>query len=321
MLTDCAFAGSRVGSVRTNRKLLRIAEAGAAHSPIQLYFRWRTSRRLAVLAYHRVDDPEAFDWQMAELRAHWHPIHVDELLKALAGASGLPRGAVLVTFDDGARSVIDHALPVLQDHGIPGIVFPIASLMGTNEPFWWDEVLRRLAQGARGKGLPAEPAAAVAALKRVPDRERRLLIDALRRADIGPEPRASQLGPEELEQLQESGVEVGNHTWSHPCLDRCSDEAVCAEIEDAHRRLCELTGRTPRTFAYPNGNHDPRAAAVLQELGYSAAFLFDHKVASTRPQDHLAISRIRVNAAAGPNRFRLLSSGLHPFLHHALGRP
>lgn len=299
----------------------RTAEAALARSPLCTYFRWRTYRRLAVLAYHGVPDGESFERQMAQLRSRWHPIHADELLRALAGTAGLPRRAVLVTFDDGQRSVVERALPALQAHGIPGIVFPVASLVGTDEPFWWDEVTRRLERGAWIDELPTGPAAALAVLKRLPDAERRRQIETLRRTDPGPEPTSPQLTPADLRRLEESGVEVGNHTWSHPCLDRCCDEEIRREVVRAHDRLAALSSQIPRTFAYPNGNHDARAAAVLVELGYRAAFLFDHRVAGTPLSDPLAISRIRVDASSSPGRFRLLSSGLHPFLHHALGRP
>jgi len=48
----------------------------------------------------------------------------------LDGQRTLPEGAVLVTIDDGCRSTLTDALPVLERHGIPAVVFLPAGLIG-----------------------------------------------------------------------------------------------------------------------------------------------------------------------------------------------
>jgi peptidoglycan/xylan/chitin deacetylase (PgdA/CDA1 family) len=102
-------------------------------------------------------------------------------------------------------------------------------------------------------------------------------------------------------------------------LDHCSDETVKEEIVRTHDFLVDV-GIAPSSFAYPNGNFDPRAAQVLKELEYEAAFLFDHRIGTFPVVDRLQISRIRVDSTTSVNRLRIILSGLHPALHHALGR-
>jgi peptidoglycan/xylan/chitin deacetylase (PgdA/CDA1 family) len=55
----------------------------------------------------------------------------DEVRRAVHGSGELPDRALLVTFDDGLREQVAHALPVLQRLGIPAVFFvstqPIAS--------------------------------------------------------------------------------------------------------------------------------------------------------------------------------------------------
>ena len=42
-------------------------------------------------------------------------------------AAPLPEKAVLITFDDGYRDTLENALPVLQKHGYPAVIFvPVA---------------------------------------------------------------------------------------------------------------------------------------------------------------------------------------------------
>jgi peptidoglycan/xylan/chitin deacetylase (PgdA/CDA1 family) len=94
---------------------------------------------------------------------------------------------------------------------------------------------------------------------------------------------------------------------------------VRQEIERAHRRLTDALGHEPRTFAYPDGDRDRRAEPTLRELGYEAAFLFDHRLSPVRPRNPLAISRLRVNSTTTLDRFRTIASGLHPTVHRVRG--
>ena len=71
---------------------------------------------------------------------------------------------------------------------------------------------------------------------------------------------------------------------THPCLPHCDDAKVAAEITGAHRLLRDALGREPATFAYPNGDWDPRAEEVLADTGYEAAFLFDHRANPSNPR-------------------------------------
>jgi hypothetical protein len=66
-----------------------------------------------VLAFHGVDDPEVFETLMDRVRRQYHPISVDELDRAINSGIDLPDRSVLITFDDGHRSVLEHGLPIL----------------------------------------------------------------------------------------------------------------------------------------------------------------------------------------------------------------
>jgi peptidoglycan/xylan/chitin deacetylase (PgdA/CDA1 family) len=309
-----AHRPSRIASSRLDRILGR--------SPAQWYCRKRSDRRLVVLAYHDVTDPERFEAQMDFLRTNMRPVSLGKVLSALEGGSPLPRGAVLVTFDDGDRTLFDVGLPVLRDRGIPAVAFVVAGLLDSHEPFWWVEAARCIEQGGTAPDLPrASPDAAVRAMKALPNPERLETLAHLRRTAAGEPVTMPQLSRDELVELQSNGVAIGNHTWSHPCLDHCDKPLIETELTQAHEDLTETLGGPPECFAYPNGNHDPRAQAVLEDLRYRAAFLFDHRIGPFPPTDPYKMSRIRVSSATHPDRFRILVSGLHSSLHHLLGRP
>ena len=296
-------------------------DAALRRSPAQPLFRWRASRRLAVLAYHEVEDADRFTQHLDHIKQAMHPVSLEEVEAAAGGRGGLPRRAVLVTSDDGHRSVYETAMPLLRERGIPAVFFVIAGLIGTSKSFWWEEA-KALARagGVAGEFEGLEPGALSRALKYVPDETRLTALDELRRTAAAPPPPMPQLRWEELRALEVAGIAIGNHTLTHPCLRYCPEEKVRREMAEAHERLTEALGHPPTSFAYPNGSADGQAVRALEDLGYRTAFLFDHRLSEVPPRHPLRISRLVVNADAPLDRFRIITSGLHPALLRARGR-
>lgn len=113
--------------------------------------------RVRAITYHRFGDapgdpwcvPEAdFAAQMQWLAREGLAVSLDEVRDFVAGAKPLPDGAVLVTIDDGCKSTVDLALPILRDLGVPAVAFVSAGLVGAGavaadhaEPYaTWDEL-------------------------------------------------------------------------------------------------------------------------------------------------------------------------------------
>lgn len=298
----------------------RIFDAVLRRSPAQPFFRARAAGRLAVLAYHGVDDTESFAAQLDRVGRIARPVGVDEVVDWLESGRPLPPRSVLLTFDDGDRTLLDRGLPLLAERGFPGVAFVVPELVGTDRPFWWREAEHLVRHGGTARLLAARsPSAAVRELKRMPDPDRRRSLEELRVSASRPAPPQEQLAPDELRKLAEGGLEIGNHTLGHPLLDRCDDQTVHSEIAGAHRLLDRWLGAPPRTFAYPNGNADPRAEELLGHLGYRAGFLFDHRLAPAWPPHPLRISRLRVNSTTTKDRFDTILSGLHPAVHRLRG--
>lgn len=287
-------------------------------SPAQPLFLWRASHRLTVLAYHGVDDPERFDQHLRYLTQVMHPVTIEDVCAAVERRRSLPKRAVLVTFDDGDRSLVDVALPLLRARRVPAVAFVVAGLIDTDQAPWWIDVAHWVQHGGVADGLANKaPQDVVRTLKSLPDTHRLAALDQLRRTAKTPAPGVPQLRRDDLARLEAGGVTIGNHTFTHPCLNQCDDRTVVSEVARAHERLTELLGRAPRSFAYPNGNGDVRVEETLATLGYEAGFLFDHRVCALPVSRRFGISRVRVNSWTHPHRFRIITSGLHPAIHTA----
>ena len=291
------------------------------HSPAQPLLASRTRQRLGVLAYHQIEDASRFAEQVAFVAKESNPISLSDLLNAIDKPGGsLPANPTLITFDDADRTLLELGLPVLERFKVPAVAFAVAENIGTARPFWWREVEHLVRHGATTRSLGKNSDSVIRSLKRVKDSERRALIGELRRSAPGVRLEEHQLTADELRFLQHSGIDIGNHTLTHPVLDQCSDSEIRDEIARSHESLTEALRTEPIAFAYPNGNWDLRAQRLLREQGYKFAFLFDHRVSEFPPTDPFRISRLRVSTRTSMNRFRLIVSGLHPLIHHTLGR-
>jgi len=210
---------------------------------------------VAVLCYHGVrdsDDPIPFrDLHVTKATFEQHcdlisnacdPISLSELLDARRNGTQLPPRSVVVTFDDGYRGVLEHALPILERYSIPAAVFVSASPVLERRHFWFDALCRRQGEAAvlRARGLPYH--------------EWRALTDATSTA-LDETESHRPLTPAELQRLAASPlIEIGAHTMTHPTLALVPVEDQQREIAGCRTVLEHLLGRPVTAFAYPYGN-------------------------------------------------------------------
>jgi peptidoglycan/xylan/chitin deacetylase (PgdA/CDA1 family) len=100
---------------------------------------------VTVLIYHRVGrratvemDLEAavFDAQMAELAASGRVVDLDAALAILAGAAPRPaRDPIVVTFDDGTADFAEVAVPILERHRVPALMYLATAFLDEGRSF------------------------------------------------------------------------------------------------------------------------------------------------------------------------------------------
>ncbi len=76
--------------------------------------------------YGLIIDPEEFAAHMAYLKEHdYYTPTLQELADFVQNNAALPPRSVVITFDDGYESNYTYAFPILQQHGLRGVIFPI----------------------------------------------------------------------------------------------------------------------------------------------------------------------------------------------------
>ena len=303
----------RTRAAELTTRLLGAPPVGAA---------WRRLRPgLRILAYHGVPDSARFAEHLELIASTYAPVSGKQVMAARRGDAVLPDRALWVTFDDGDPSVVAHATDALTQRRIPATLFVCPGLIVNKRAPWWEIVLEagRRSHGAAIDGRNLVGTSLVTALKSVPDFQRRDICAEIEQA-AGPLP-IEALSLDELGRWQQAGLEIGNHTWDHPCLDRCTPEEQTQQIRRAHDWLDEHFQPEVPLFAYPNGDQTDHAEGVLRTLGYDGGLLFDHRVNS--PAQALdpsrELSRLRIDASGALPRTRAIISGVHADLFAALG--
>ncbi|MEZ4571150.1 MAG: polysaccharide deacetylase family protein [Thermomicrobiales bacterium] len=83
--------------------------------------------------------PGVFAGQLEILTKHASVMSLSDMLAGLDRGM-LPERCVAITFDDGYADNLEAAKPILEQFECPATVFVVAGLVGSQQPFWWDEL-------------------------------------------------------------------------------------------------------------------------------------------------------------------------------------
>jgi peptidoglycan/xylan/chitin deacetylase (PgdA/CDA1 family) len=202
-------------------------------------FRLRHNRDTRIVIFHDIL-PESVRQFEAHLRFMKAKMNVVSLSEFFLGKLSADRTNVVITFDDGFKSWVTVAIPLLKELKLPAVFFVSSGFLGLSKD---DE-----AEFAHSKLLLSHPSHS-----RITG-----CIDS-----------------EDVKTMAEEGYTVGGHTLNHTNLVNLRDSArLRHEIVDDKQRLEEITGAEIEYFSYPFGawnNPDIDVADVLRESGYKGA--------------------------------------------------
>jgi peptidoglycan/xylan/chitin deacetylase (PgdA/CDA1 family) len=285
----------RVGALEAMMRLRRLAPVSSV---------------VSIVTYHHIADddaayaydpgvadaaPSQFRRQM-ELLARWGtPIGIDELIAAFDGAP-LPKNPVMVTFDDGYRSCLDVALPILRAVGVPATFFISTSFISERRLFWWEKIAwaqshatcetatltypSPLTIAPRG---PASHVVLTDVVKDTPGLDVARFLDhlfAMFGVDWNAEIEAHHADElvmtwDDVRALAQAGMGIESHARRHLVLTTLDRARLRDELEGSRRELEAQVGRPIRALAYPVGRRLANAPHVREAAiaaGYRLGF-------------------------------------------------
>ena len=225
---------------------------------------------------------------------------------------------VAVTFDDGYRDVATAARPILERHDCPATVFLATGAIGSDQEFWWDRLTRivletpivadlevrlgdgdqvwRLGRHTTRVELERAHLEVWTALRPLGEAARSAKLQELASlfgAETAGRPSHRIMSAEDVRSLAGGPIAVGAHTVSHPSLPDLDADAQRREINDSRRQCEALTGTAPTSFAYPFGDYNETAVAMVREAGFARAVTVEPGVVG-RKADPLRLPRLAV---------------------------
>lgn len=253
-----------------------------------------SGQRFVSIAFHDVDDQvdqleadsvtskilaQFFDWLKG---TGWTAISLDDVAAAARGTRPLPEKAILITFDDGYKSLYTRVFPLLKVYRFP----IVAALVGS-----WME-------GGAGSTSVGAPEGSVLYGDRIV-------------------PRSTFITWDEAREMQASGlVEFASHsynlhrgvpanpqgnnipaalTWKYdPATGQYETDAqyrarIRADLEHSRRQIAANLGRMPRAVVWPFGRYSVPALEVAKSVGFTFALTLEPEPAYT--SDLYAIHR------------------------------
>ena len=299
------------------RRVLSLFGVVLYHTGFAALVIWLNRRTPKVLLYHaceRIESdfirglnsnttPDAFAGQLDFLRERYQVIPL-----TLLEQGPIPERAVVITFDDGYRSVYQEAYPLLSARGMPATVYLVTSVVDKSILVWVNAlnwllhrhpgicapIARRLLRtpvgfrSAREHVLYAQAHYDAASIEAA-------LAEMWKESGIDPAAFATEAGlyltTSQIRELTLKGWSFGSHTARHPNLRCLDDPQRRAELETALRFIAGVGGRP--SLAYPFGEFDADTRRIAVSLGHSTMMQVG---GVNRPLQLTAVARIPVTA-------------------------
>jgi len=220
-----------------------------------------------ILMYHGTPraDVAALERQLRVLALVYPIVPLEEIA---SGRRKNGRARLALTFDDGLRTNVEVAYPILRKLGLSATFFVCPGLIERGAWLWNHEArerLRTLAPSALTElatfvGGPNELEPFIEWMKSLKLAAREGVEEAIRAATPRFKPTHAQHDEfdlaawDELRRLDPRTVTIGSHTMTHPILTSLSAAETEEELRDSRAVLEKKLERPVTVFCYPNGN-------------------------------------------------------------------
>jgi len=260
---------------------------------------------IKILAYHNIGNGKYLDLDVPEkvfesqieylVKNRYNIISLEKAIRLLQSEAPIPPNTVVITFDDGYKSMYTSVLPLVKKYKIPVTIFLAVGPIENQIPLFVDAIIYAIDKTAResidlspfglGKYFLKSRSSKERAISKINDYSKtlstadrkRLLEYIFRELDVDMacrELKEKMLSWEEIKEMKRYGVSFGAHTISHPLLTKIPLQEAIFEIIQSKKAIQEKIGDDVTFFAYPYGlldsfNYD--IARAVEKNGFLCA--------------------------------------------------
>jgi len=278
-------------------------------------FQFILRNRIAILTIHGVmDERDNPSWKplrpqlsrdkleeyLSVLSKRYHFISLMDAVEMLSGHRPVQPYSLVLTFDDGYRNNLTHALPILRRYNAPATFFVPTDFINNPRPFWFDRLDYALQQThVNGRKVKvgsftmylesgdretlqesfkefrrsAKKQKQISDYEFLGDMERlsesleaesgRSLADIQKNDDF-----SAIMSWENIRENCDGDVTIGSHTIDHIRLDKVDSETARYQLAESKRDIEAHTGISCRILCYPNGSFNEETVNLAKECGY-----------------------------------------------------
>ena len=231
---------------------------------------WLLKDKVTIFNYHEISHlpsefnnqfnlnvtPDVFDFQIDFIKKKFNVISPDDLIN-----NRIPLNAALITFDDGFSGVYRNAIPILQKHQIPAIIFLNMNVL-KGDLFWagiitylskYDKVFKKYLEKAVSVDEKIKPTFLFCSKTIVNDycELYNVNIDLNVRKYVGEFISIRELMEVDLTE----GIYFGNHLDNHYVAINMSDDELLTSFNNNEAELKKYNSYT-KLFAFPFGQQN-----------------------------------------------------------------
>jgi peptidoglycan/xylan/chitin deacetylase (PgdA/CDA1 family) len=325
-------------SFHAQERLLKRAYYGvlraSRHDERQLRHQGRADRVL-LLNIHNVDPspnpfwpalhPRLFTGLLEWLRGRC-TVTLPSTLGEVARTDAL-RPLVVLSFDDGYRDFVEHAMPILDRFGLKANQNVIGESVETGRPpqiVQFADFLNAAPTSMlgelpvprfNGRHVSDDPldkerfgASIMNHLKQMPPAEREPVWDELQgpMSEVEIERPTPMMSSEDVAAAAAAGHEIGAHSYSHESMEFVDDDEFVQDFQRCREVLAGVDCDA-KVYAFPNGSYRQHQIGLLRDMGVQHVLLVGERPSRPDTTVHTRItlrgqtlSELRVRAAGAP---------------------
>lgn len=277
-------------------------------------FQFLHRNQIAILTVHGVmDDRDSSLWKplrrrlsrdeledyLKALSKRYRFISLEDAVEMLQGCKPIQPYSIVLTFDDGHRNHITHALPILRRYKAPATFFVPTGFINNLKPFWFDRLDYALQQAHVHNSEVRIGSFTI----RIDDSNRERLRESYKRlrgaakeqqmsdqdflreinqlanqleadsgkalADIQNEDDWSAIASwEQIRKVLSDHITIGSHTVDHIRLGLVGAEYAYDQLERSKKDIERYTGSPCHSLCYPNGSFTEETVDIAKKCGY-----------------------------------------------------
>ena len=258
-----------------------------------------------ILLFHSVDDrdllslkdlgnmhPRLFERLILFLRKEFDIVSLKEMVDCISGNRIIDGRLLALTFDDGPKSYLLNAAPIMKSFGVPSACFLITDCIGDKEIYWrylynycihggHERGLGDLIRREYGTSVVDEDIISFTRSNFRKERNKQIIDGILKDIVSEEEYRRKEkdlfMSLEDIEFLKKDPlVDFGVHTCSHPVMARLNEREIHDEIAGSQSFFKENIKNADPMFSVPFGrlykDYDEKTVIAARNLGIKAVF-------------------------------------------------